>query len=378
MLRAARLPACVCVLLWVGVVACAPSLPAAYVQSKAEAHRAYSAGRYEEAATLFREAASKADRGKERDEVLFLEAVAYERVGRFREAQALLDALLALSPDGRRAAHAAHGSARLEISHGEERKGWAMVHAAILRYPSSGLSRTAFVRYLVHLDEEYGAERAITYLDRGASWFDAHTLGEVAMYERAVRLEKLGRLQDAHDGFVACAQAYPYPKGALFDDALYRSSLIDEALGRGREAVEHLKEMMRFRETSRTFGSYERPKFPAAQMRIAVLYRDALGDPDSARREFRRLFDSFKTSILRDDALWFEALVARQQGDQRGACDAVALLVKALPDSRYVPCAKVVCEDVEVPARSKECRAYIMRDLGLPEPSSSEEGSTAG
>ncbi len=360
--KVARLGRALCVAS-VLATACAPSLPRPYLEAKAAGHRAYGAGRYDEAAKHFHEAAGKAERRKDRDEVLYLEAASYQRGGRHRDARASYEAMLELSPDGPRAARAAHEAARLEMRHGDETKGWAMVHAAILRYPDSGLTRAALLRYLRHLDETLGMERTIAYLDEGQRWFHAHDLGEAALYEKARRFEQLERLEEARDGFLQCAQKYPYPVGGLFDDALYRASLIEERLGRPRQAVEHLRRMLRERERSTMHGSYERPRYSQAQMRIAVLYRDVLGEPDTARREFRKLYEAFTTSILRDDALWAEALVARGQGDREGACDAVTLLVKKLPDSRYAKCARVLCEGAPEPSQPGECRDYIAREV---------------
>ena len=44
---------------------------------------------------------------------------------------------------------------------------------------------------------------------------------------------------------------------------------------------------------------------------MGEIYRDGLRDHASARREFRRLYTDFTTSILRDDALWAEARLAK-------------------------------------------------------------------
>jgi tetratricopeptide (TPR) repeat protein len=351
---------CLVATLWLG---CAPTLPRPYVEAKAAGHRAYGAGRYDEAATYFRSAAEKAERIKDRDEVLYLEAASFQRAGRNREAKVAYEALVVLSPSGERAARAAYETVQLELSEGDEAKGWKMMHDFVLSYPKSGLARRALLRYLVHLDEEQGAEATVAYLEKGNAWYEAHELGEAALYQKAIRLERLDRLEEARDTFVACANKYPYPDGGLFDDSLFRASLLDEKLGQPRKAVEHLRKMLYVREPSTFQGSYERPRFSEAQMRIGVLYRDALGEPDAARREFRKLYDSFTTSILRDDALWAEAQVASKQGDRAGSCDAVTLLVKKLPDSRYAPCAKLLCDDAPEVDPPRECRPYVEREL---------------
>lgn len=342
---------------------CAPTLPKPYVESKAAGHRAYGAGRYDEAARHFRAAAGSAERVKDRDEVLYLEAASFGRAGRHREARAAYEALVEVSPEGTRAARAAYEVAQLELEHGDEARGWEMLHAFIKQYPDSGLARRAMLRYLVHLDEEHGPERTIAYLDQGYAWFHRNDLGEAAMYQKALRLERLGRLEQARDTFARTADTYPYPVGGLFDDALFRASMIDEKLGQPRTAVERLEKMLRVREPSTFQGSYERPRFSEAQMRIGTLYRDALGEPERARQAFRKLFVSFTTSVLRDDALWAEARLALKQGDGPGACEAVTLLVKDLPKSRYAPCAKLLCESAPELDEPRKCRAYIARDV---------------
>ena len=342
---------------------CAPTLPRPYMEAKAAGHRAYGAGRYDEAARNFHDAASKAERIRDRDETLYLEAASLDRAGRTRESRAAYEALLVLSPSGPRAARAAYELAQHEIEHGDKDRGYKMLHDYVTKYPESGLARRAFLRTLLHLDETQGQEATIAYLRKSSAWLQAHTLGEMGMYQTALRLEKLDRLEEARDTFVRCAKTYPYPDGGLFDDSLFRASLLDEKLGEPKLAVQHLREMLHVREPSTFNGSYERPRFSEAQMRIATLYRDALGDPDAARREFRKLYDDFQTSVLRDDALWAEARVAAKQGDESGACAAVSLLVRKLPESRFAPCAKLLCASAPELDKPKTCRSYLAREL---------------
>jgi len=349
---------CACCLL-----GCASSIPRPYLEAKAAGHRAYSSGRYEQAAEHFHQAAGKADRRKDRDEALYLEASSYLRAGRYREAKTVFEAMVSISPDGLRAARAAHEAAKIEIRHGDAAKGWQMLHAAIVRYPASGLSRAALQRYLQYLDETIGPLRVIDYLDASMDWYRAHDLGERALYEKAKRLERLGRLREAVDTLLICAKDYPYPVGSLRDNALYLASELEERLGRPRQAVAHLRTLLEDREQSLIHGSYERPLYAPAQMRLAVLYRDALAEPDVARKEFRKLFDAFPTSTLRDDALWAEALVARKQKDTEGACAAVSLLVKHIPQSRYAHCATLLCDKAPTPGQAGTCREYIARDI---------------
>ncbi|MCU0693997.1 MAG: tetratricopeptide repeat protein, partial [Polyangiaceae bacterium] len=213
------------------------------------------------------------------------------------------------------------------------------------------------------LDEVSGKQAALDYAQHNYAWFDAHGLGETAMYQSARRLEELNRIAEARDTYVRTAKTYPYPDGGLFDDALFRASLLDEKLGQPEQAIAHLREMLSVREPATFSGSYERPRFSEAQMRIAELYRDALDEPAAARQEFRKLFREFETSSFRDDALWAEATIATKQGDEAGACEAVNLLVRELPDSRYAPCASLLCSAAPKPNMKKSCRRYVRRQM---------------
>ena len=347
---------------------CVRSYPESYTLAKAAGHRALSSGRYEEAAGHFHQAAADARRRRDKDYALYLEAETYLRAGKYLEARSTFETILAESPNGLESPRSAYEIAKLEIRFGDERNGWDMVHAAVKRYPNSGLARTELIRYLEYVDASAGLSSTVEFLESKLSWYESHELGETATFEIAKRLEKLGRMKEAHDRYLSCARNHPYPKGALFDDAMYRVSLLDESMGRPKEAVGHLREMLAFREVSSLNWSYERRRFPEAQMRIAVLYRDALGQPDEARREFRKVFLEHKDSTLRDDALWAEALVAVEQGDERGACETVKLLASKLPESRYVPCVGAVCKKMHVPQKAEkkapiECRDYIARGV---------------
>lgn len=98
-------------------------------------------------------------------------------------------------------------------------------------------------------------------------------------------------------------------------------------------------------------------------MRIAELYRDKLHDHAAARREFHKLYVEHTTSVLRDDALWAEAQLAREDGDQGEACSLVAKLGREFPQSRFVACGPLVCEKATVPKGLRPCAGYIERQM---------------
>ena len=351
---------------------CAPVYGDAYLGSLAAGHRAYHAGRYEEAARAYDRAAGEALRVKDRDEARFLQARTLERAQRWHEADGAYKRLIADSPTGPRTGRAEFEIADVAIAHGDAELGWRLLFEAARRRPTHGLARPAIARLAAHAAERGGKAAAVTFLRDAAPAFAGTELEQVVAYETARALENAGREAEARDAYLATAAAHPYPFGGLTDDAYWRAALVEEKLGRFTQAITILKKMLTPREVSTLNGSYERPRYPEAQHRIALIYRDNLKDPVAARREFHKLYTDHPTSILRDDALWSEARLAREAGDAAQACSLVALLVRELPESRYAACAQAMCPGAEAPRGSRECGEYIRREL------EGEAGAEAG
>jgi threonine aldolase len=332
-----------------------------YLEARYAGDRAKTAGRYDEAAKRYREAALAAKSTHDRDEGLFLEAATLQQAGKTKEAIQAYDALAKLSPDGERSPRAAFDSALLRIRSGEGESAWLELERVLLKYQEHGSSRKAFRKLLQH-KEEKAKGSALT-------WLDAHLdqlsrgLGEDARYRRAHLLKDQNRLQDARNAFVDVAKRYPYPQGSLTDDAWWNASLLAEELGTYQQAIADLKQLLSTREPA-TFGtSYERPRYSPAQFRMAELYLNRLHQPDAARRELHRLYTDFKTSILRDDALWLEAQIARTQGDNKTACSLIRTLQKEFPKSRFSGCSDKVCAEVPPLKEAPSCRSYIVEHM---------------
>lgn len=109
-------------------------------------------------------------------------------------------------------------------------------------------------------------------------------------------------------------------------------------------------------------GSYIRRRFPPALLQIAVILRDDLKDMAGARNVLLELPSRFPDSILRDDALWEAARLARLAGDEGGACDATGELVDEVPDSRFGPCVTLLCPR-QKPVGDRPCADYVAQDL---------------
>ena len=343
---------------------CAPNRGDGYVRALAAGERAETAGRFLEASARYEAAAEGAKLPRDRDHARYLAALMLAHGGNLREATARLDAIGNATPATPDSARAAYKAADLRLSHGDEEAGFRGLDDLMRRFPSSGVARPALHRLVRHKDETESKEASIAYLRAMTPSLGPSELGEDIAYQIALRMAELGQDQAARDAFVTISTQWPYPRGALFDDALYRASELDEKLGRYAEAIADLERMLDEREIAHLSGSYERPRFPASMMRIAVLYRDRVKDREKAREAFHRLYTDFKSSTLRDDALWREAEMWREDGDTGTACDRLGTLARDFPDSRYVPCAAVHCPRVTRPEKSKapsSCHAYLER-----------------
>jgi tetratricopeptide (TPR) repeat protein len=339
-------------------IACATGPSAAYRVAKGAGDRAYSSGRYEEAASAYETAQRAADRPRDAAEALYLEASSHQRSRAWDRARAVYERLIAEQPASHFALRAQFDLADLEVESGNPEKGYERYRLLATTKPSHGLAKRAMEHYLRHLESKGGDP--VAWLRTILPQIAETELDETARYKLAGYLEASSDWQGARDAYVACAERHPYPRGALFDDALWHASELEEKLGRPQQAIEHLRSMLRVRETSTMAGSYERPRFSPAQFRIAVLYRDAIGDRAAARREFHRLYADHATSILRDDALWEEAKLARDDGHAEDACALAATLARDFPASRYGPCARSVCPTAA--PTSGRCHAYLVRD----------------
>ncbi|WP_437601874.1 tetratricopeptide repeat protein [Sorangium sp. So ce590] len=340
--------------------ACAPARGDAYLAALAAGERAYHAGRYHEAARSFDGAASRALRVKDRDEARLMQARAFERAEAWGEARASYERLLADSPHGPRSVRAEFELADLAIEHGDADAGFARLLAATRRHPSHGLARNALKRLIQREEERAGAGGALAWLRQQGPSFRGTALDQDVAYHTGLLLERSGDREGALRALVAAARAHPYPAGNLTDNALFHAAELAASLGRPEEAIGYLREMLAPREPAVT-GSYDREKFDDAQLEIARLYRDALGDRAAARRELRKLYTNHPASILRDDALWAEAKLWREEGRTREACATAALITRELPDSRYARCAHAICPSL--PAAQRPCADYIVREL---------------
>jgi TolA-binding protein len=323
---------------------------------EAAAERAYGAGRYDEAAANWNDAARTTKSAREREEALYREAVTLVRAGLVKDAEAVYATLLREFPSGDRAPRAAFDRATLVIEQGDVEDGHEELDGALRKYPNGGTSRAALSE-MVRFHEAESENAVREYLTALDATLGATELGPFIHYAIAESFERSADLGSARARYLLVAERYPYPADPLWDDALWHVADLDAKLGDPHAAIEHLERMLREREPSYIEGSYERGRYAEAKFRIAELYRDALKDPEKARTTFEALFREHPDSRLRDDAAWNAARLARSAGDEEGACRDLRALIQAIPTSRYVACAPQLCPRVgETPGA---CHEYL-------------------
>lgn len=346
--------------------ACAgsPTYAPGYLEAFESGIRAKHAGRLDEAWQSFDEAYRTADRVKDRDEALYLRARTEIAMKRPQDAEASLALLAAATPRGPRATRAELDLAEVVGASGDVARQDRLELSFLARHPDEGLAVSALSRVVSRKRAQGSGESLVPTLEALVPSSRGTDSEQAVDVELAYALEERGDLERALALLLASARAHPYPKGPRTDDALYRASLIEEKLGRPALAIAHLREMLAPREVAGPGGSYERPHFAEARMRIATLLLERLHDGDAARSELHRLFDDHEDSRLRDDALWLSGKIALKAGDTRAACSDAERIVRSLPDSRYAACVGLLCSSVRPPAR--RCADYIARELTGP------------
>lgn len=339
--------------------ACGHGRGAAYERALAEGARASNAGRARESAEAYERAAAATSNVHDRDVAHWVAGDRYARAGDTNRALEIFDALAAETPLRELTAKAILSAALLRIERVDRDRGHRDLEAMLVRAPNSGAAKTA-VRRLLANAEENGA---------GLAWVEAHlvqlkgtSLEESLLFEKATRLEAKGELDRARDVFVELADRFPYPKGPYFDDALERAAIIEERQNRPERAAMLLERSLDMRTTAWVIGSNQRPRFSASLYRLAKLYAGPLNDHEKAKARYKRLYEDFTASTLRDDALWDEAWLWKSEGKQEQFCDRLAALVSRFPTSRYAPCAERFCPAAKAP-KDTTCHDYVLRTV---------------
>jgi tetratricopeptide (TPR) repeat protein len=314
---------------------CAVQRPEGYVDALAAGDRAMSAGRVREAAQDYDRAATQTRRPLDHDEAVYRAGQAYRRAGDTARALERFDALWATGSAQARAGRGALVAAQLRYDRGDAAAAEAGLDALVRRYPDSGPAARAVVLVLAARDaRDPSGASALAWVNATLPAVARTELEATLRFERARRLERAGQVAQAVEAYEALL-AIPYPGNARWDDGGLDYARLLVAQGRPRDAVRVIDRVLAVREVPvLTGGSYERPHFADLALLRARVLRDDVRDWAAAADAFHFVYERFRTSRLRDDALLEEAELRVALGQAREACELFQVLASEFPCTR--------------------------------------------
>lgn len=322
-------------LIALALVACGPTRRPEYVRWMASGDRAFSAGRMHEAAQAYDRAARDAIRLNDRDEAIYLAGQSYRRAGDIDAALARFDWLAQHGIALGRAPRGALEAARIRLARGERERAERDLLDLSRRFPTTGPARRAIdLVLLIRDDADPSGASSLAWIDAVYPILASTELGPALLYERARRLERMGRTDEAVRTFEQLLET-PFPANTRWDDGGLAYARLLVALGRAVEALRVIDRVLAARETSVVQpGSYNRPHFQDLQLLRARLLRDELHDRAAAADAFHVLYADYPTSVYRDDALFEEAELRESMGQRPRACEIYTRLAREFPCTR--------------------------------------------
>jgi tetratricopeptide (TPR) repeat protein len=262
-------------------------------------------------------------------------AFTLERLGRADEAtRAWLDMAKALADSPDDAGRALHEAALLELRRGHDKPAYDLFWRVIVEHPDSTAADDS-LRVVVRDGRRRNPRELDGVLAQLWQREQASELGDNLLQARADLAEhELGDARAAIDHWDQLAAHYP--KGSLFDDALWNAARLARAGGDPKGALVRLRKLLATREEAFMIGSYHSVFLDDAQLELGRILRDDLGDARAALGEFTQLPKDYPDSVLRDDALWELATTQAALADAKAACATLAALAKQYPDSKYL------------------------------------------
>ena len=279
--------------------------------------------------------------------VAFRFAQSLERAERYAEAAAVFVALPTLSRDRVKIARARVRAAELQADHlGEREQALATCRQVIAEVPAEVPAEDA-LRLLVRLQtadpqrepqlEPEGALRG--ELDRLAAELRPYeTIASFALLYGGQAAERRGRPEEALARYDEIWKRYP--RGPLFDDALFTAAQLLRKLGRSGAAAERLARLTQAYTSAVLVGHYHQERLIEGMFLLGQLYLRELNRPAEALTTLQLLLGRQPSSRLADDALLLmaEAALRRQPATAAArtqACGYLARLFHDYPDTNH-------------------------------------------
>ncbi len=271
----------------------------------------------------------------------FRRAQILERLQRPSEAASAFVMVRTLSSDGQTIARALFRAAALYA--GPLQKPEAALHLCrqiISRWPDEVAAEDA-LRLLVEMQENVSAAALADELGQLAATLHAHEIvGSFALYYQARLYEKQGQSADALVAYDSIWQRFP--RGPLFDDALFAASKLLRAEQNSAEAAKRLERLQDSFRKAIIVGHYNKLLLDDGAILLGQIYLNDLDQPEQAIATLERFVKRQKSSLLGDDALLLMAEAAlRRHGESRSAavheaCAYLGRLRRDYPDGNSV------------------------------------------
>lgn len=294
-----------------------------HVAAMRDATRHHHHGRFDEAATAWREAARTARRRVDRDEADYRRARAYRRLDRQDEALALLDDIAGRRPISRRTIRSRFDAALIRVERGETGDALAAFTSIVREHPDHGQAG----RSLRLMLEARSREEQLALVRSLFEELRESDLGDDLLTREAEILAERGDRDGAMRVYERIVALYPYPRGERWDDSLWRLADLAQEAGDHRGAIRYLLQMVEPHSLSVAPGSHTLERMPRAGLRVARIYRDELDDPEHAAESFRAMVEEFPRSNLRDDALYELGAMWLDRGRTADGCSVLREVV---------------------------------------------------
>jgi len=257
-----------------------------------------------------------------------------DRMGRREDAAIAYEATPdAIERDAVPSATAVYRAGKIRLDLGQDVRGYELLWRAVTDYPDAPAADYALRDVLID-GRSRDPRQLYQVLGQLAERLDDTEIGDNLVYSMAdLARAELGVPATALSLYDRIADTWP--KGALFDDALWHGAALARAAGNATGAVRRYRRLLATREVAWFNGSYNSEWFDNSWLAMGVTLRDDLRDYPGALKALRRIPADYPRSILLDDAMWERAVTRQRMGDGAGACKTLATLLERWPDSKY-------------------------------------------